>query len=563
MFEKFWPSFFAFLLITFLLIALLIPNELVNALVSALFVVGGFFLILFWLLVGAAVVAGLITAALIWHKARLSARRPIDGAFPLQKFRLRDGRQVLINPNTMIGPAAIIDPATGYHEIEHPAGWDIVARIREAVERTNTARAIFPGDHARTNRYGAMSDTPRLTGGAMRMIDQPPKRVEPRVIGAPQLPAPPAQSLPAIDPVAAITASPPLAPAVGATATGEIVRWDLRQFPHARWHGASRGSGKTNGAKTALAGLLRNGAHVVILDRRRFKDFGDFHNRAELIDTSNPAAFVEAMQRLEIIYRERDRILGAHQAADIDALPQRLVRYVVLITEFGTLCSVTEEAGLLRSAMGPLSRIMREAAAAGVHVMIEDQITDRWPRGIAANADGVFVGKLPANLGQAAGYYHADKLKPYQFYHAGQLFKTWHMEPLTRQLLATAPAYDPRLAVLDGVARPVADGERSTTPTPTPFTAGTNTNGTPERDAMNAPGHWDDVVADWFRAHPQALTGPPLGISDLARTMCRAETGSEASYESFKSTAHKLFHQFRRNVRLPGGERLGTDLTQE
>lgn len=554
MFEKFWPSFFAFLIVIFLMIALLIPNELV----SALFVVGGFFLILFWLLVGALVLAGLIAAGLIWHKARLSARRPVDGAFPLQQYRLADGRKLLVNPNTMVGPAAIIDPTHGYDEVAHPAGWDIVARIREAVERTNTARAIFPGDHARTNRYGAMSDTPRLTGGAMRMIDQPPKRIEPRVVGAPQLPAPAAQlpPPPRIDPVTAITASPPLAPAVGVTATGEIVRWNLRQFPHARWHGASQGSGKTNGAKTALAGLLRNGAHVVILDRRRFKDFGDFGGVAELLDTSNPATFVEAMQRLETIYRQRDRILGDQRAANIDALPQRLVRYVVLIAEFGTLCSVANDEGLLRPALGPLARIMREAAAAGIHVILEDQITDRWPRGIAANADGVFVGKLPANLGQAAGYYHADKLKPYQFYHAGQLFKTWHMEPLTRQLLATAPAYDPRLAVLDGVARPVADGERSGG-RPSQFTAGANAMNAPEQDAMNASGHWNDVVADWFRAHPQALTGPPLGISDLARTMCRHETGSEAGYESFKSTAHKLFHHFRRNVRLPGGERLG------
>lgn len=562
MFEKFWPSFFTFLLIVLLLVALLIPDELVNALLA----VGGFFLILFWLLVGALVLAGLIAAGLIWHKARLSARRPIDGAFPLQQYRLADGRKLLVNPNTMIGPAAIIDPAHGYGEVAHPAGWDVVERVRVAVERTNTARAIFPGDNVRANRYGAMSDTPRLNAGAMGMLE-PPKRPalpEPRIVGAtaPQLPPPPPI---AVDPVAAITASPPLAPAVGVTATGEIVRWSLTQFPHARWHGAPQGSGKTNGAKLALLGLLRGGAHVVILDRRRFKDFGDFHDRAELIDTSSPAAFVEVMQRLESIYRERDRILGAHRAANIDALPQRLARYVVLITEFGTLCSVANEDGLLRPALGPLTRIVREAAATGVHIVLEDQITERWPRGIAASTDGVFVGKLPANLGQAAGYYHADKLKPFEFHHAGQIFRTWDARQLTRQLLATAPAYDPRLAVLDGVAQPVADGERSGG-LPSPFTAGANANGTPERGAVNVeddPGYWDDVVADWFRLHPAALTGPPLGVSDLARTMCRHATGSDAGFEPYKSRAHKLFHAFRANVRLPGGERLGTDISNE
>lgn len=574
MFEKFWPSFFAFLIVIFLMIGLYRPDLMDSALLYA----GSYLLILLYVLLAGAVIIGGVMLWIAAKERQARANRPVDGAFPLQKYRLKDGRTLIVNPNTMISPAAYIDKRHGYQEWEHSAGWDVMARFREIVERTNMIRAMFPGDQARTDPHGAMSDMPRLPAGeARRLLDT--TAPAPRVIGGST------SSLPAapepvegrrIDPVTAITTSPPLAPAVGATATGEIVRWDLRQFPHARWHGASQGSGKTNGAKTALAGLLRNGAHVVILDRRRFKDFGDFGGVAELIDTSNPAAFVEAMQRLETIYRERDRILGAHQAANIDALPQRLVRYVVLITEFGTLCSVAESEGLLRPALGPLTRIMREAAAAGIHLVIEDQITEKWPRGVAANADGVFVGKLPANMGQSAGYYHADKLRAFEFHHAGTIFRTWHMEPLTRQLLATAPAYDPRLAVLDGVARPVADGERLDVSSPNrstvghgPFNgqnarSGPNANGERAQNAPDEdPGYWDDVVADWFRLHPTALTGPPLGISDLARTMARHATGSDATHEAYKSRAHKLFHQFRANVRLPGGERLGTDLTQE
>lgn len=558
MLEKFWPSFFAFLICVFLMIGLYRPDLMDTALVY----VGGYLLILLYvLLAGAVIISGVILYLSAKERAA-RANRPIDGAFPLQKYRLKDGRTLIVNPNTMISPAAYIDKRHGYQEWAHPAGWDVVVRIRELVERANMIRAMFPGDHARTDPHGAMSDMPRLPSGeARRLLDT--TAPTPRVIGAVE---PPAQLPPPtrhIDPVTAIASSPPLAPAVGATATGEIVRWDLRQFPHARWHGASQGSGKTNGAKTALAGLLRNGAHVVILDRRRFKDFGDFRDKAEFIDTRNPAAFIEAVQRLETLYGERDRILGEHRAANIDALPQRLVRYVVLITEFGALCSAARDKGLLQQAMGPLDRILREAATAGVHIILEDQITDRWPRGIAGNADGVFVGKLPANMGQSAGYYHADKLKAFEFHYAatGQIFRTWHMEPLTRQLLATAPAYDPRLAVLDGVGRPVADGERST-PHSDSFS---RVNGQNERsaNAEDAPGYWDDVVANWFRLHPTALTGPALGISDLARAMSLHATGNADKYEDYKSRAHTLFHAFRRNVRLPGGERLGVDVTQE
>ena len=69
-------------------------------------------------------------------------------------------------------------------------------------------------------------------------------------------------------------------------------------------------------------------------------------------------------------------------------------------------------------------------------------------------------------------------------------------------------------------------------------------------------------MAAWFAAHPQALTGPAQGISDLARAMCRDnEGGNDANYEAYKGRAHKLFHEFRASVRLPGGEKLGTDIT--
>lgn len=566
--KHFWPSFFAFLIVVFLMIGLFRADLMA----SALAFLGAYLMLVAYALLAAALI---VSAVLLWlavAERRQRANRPVDGAFPLQKYRLNDGRTLIVNPNTMLGPAAYIDKRTGYQEWEHPAGWEVVVRIRELVERANMIRAMFPGDQARMDPNGAMSMPPRLAAGDTHKLlaaETPKAWPAPRVVGGDTLPITPARSAPRIDALAAISTSPPTAPAVGATAGGEIVRWNLAQFPHARWHGTSQGSGKTNGAKTALLGLLRSGAHVVILDRRRFKDFGDFGGRAELIDTSNPATFVETLKRLERIYRERDRMLGEQRAANIDALPQQIVRYVVLITEFGALCSVAEEEGVLSTAMGPLARIMREAAAAGIHLIFEDQIVERgkWPRGVAANASGVFTGQLPLNLGAAGGYHHAHQLGKYEFHHAGAVFRTWDVAPLTRQLLATAPPYDPRLAVLDGVARPVGDGERSVnafSAPPPPF-AGQNDRSVNDERPMNEddPGYWADVVTDWFRRNPSALTGPALGVSSLARAMARYATGDEANYEAYKSRAHKLFHEFRNNVRLPGGHPLGVDLTQD
>lgn len=350
---------------------------------------------------------------------------------------------------------------------------------------------------------------------------------------------------------------------------GQIVRWDVQQYPHARFHGTSQGSGKTNAAKTALVGMAMQGAHVVVLDRRRFKDFGDFNGKAELIDTSNPGVFVEVMKRLELIYRERDRMLGAHGAANIDELPQLLVRYVVMITEFGTLCSVADSEGVLLDAMRPLANIMREAGAAGIHLVFEDQVVEKgkWPRGVAANASGIFTGHLPLNLGAAGGYHHAHQLGKYEFHHDGHIFRTWDMKAGARRLLASAPTFDPRLAVLDGVATAVGDGERSGVQANTRDQEVTRDERRtmPANDTTNEPDEpsnkWDEVTTQFFVARPELLTGPARGIVDLARAMADAD-GNAKPHTAYKGIAHTYYHRFRAAVRLPGGAPLGVDVSR-
>jgi hypothetical protein len=73
---------------------------------------------------------------------------------------------------------------------------------------------------------------------------------------------------------------------------------------------------------------------------------------------------------------------------------------------------------------------------------------------------------------------------------------------------------------------------------------------------------WETVLTAWFAANPQALTGPPVGISDLARAMAAAE-GNSRPHTAYKGLAHKLFHAFRKNVRLPSGDPLGVDVTTD
>jgi len=279
------------------------------------------------------------------------------------------------------------------------------------------------------------------------------------------------------------------------------------------------------------------------------------------------------LRRLEKLYRDRDTLLGHHRAPNIDRLPTPLVRYHVLITEFGTHCSIAQEAGLLDKVTAPLSRIMREAGATGIHLMFEDQtpIKGSWPRGVAANASGIFTGLLPPNQGQAGGYHHAHHLKPYQFHHDGEIFTTWNMETYASQLLAGAPPYDPRHAIIDGQAAPVSAGAQEgggllgaaererPLPVAKPFLQpATVYTIDPNPEHLK----WQALTLTFFQQHPAYLTGPTRGVNDLARAMAEAEAVGKP-YTAYKGIAHTYYHNFRNSVRLPTGQSLGVDRTTQ
>jgi uncharacterized MnhB-related membrane protein len=565
--KYFFGYLFLFLAFLVLLVAIARPDLLDAAILTT----GAVLVALAWTLVAGAGLCLTVGAGLLawwWYRrTTVESLRQRDGHYPIQRVRVAGGRTVFIDPNQTIGPAIMVDRRTGeIYEHEPAAGWQIQATVRGMVEQTRRAQAMFQGDASRATVHGSQSRGDRLTAPAARLIAGAYDR---------QNVASEFNTAPAVDSTStAIVEAPRVLSAregfgantntqlvMGQTADGQLVMWNMLDTPHLRLHGKTQGSGKTNLAQTLAAGAARTGAHVVILDRRRFKDWQEFAGVAELIDSTDPRRFAAAVRALQAVYQDRDRLLGAAGAPNIARLPQRLQRIVAVVSEFGALCNVAAGEGVLDQVLDPLKMILREAGAAGVHVVLEDQAADKWPMGIAANAEPV-TGYLPLNYGAAGGYHYAHKLPPYSFHFAGAVFKTWHMAPELRGLLAAAP----------DLAGPIVEG-RSTVPVQPPGVGlpeverqnGTQ-NGAQERNAgtpgPDDPGRWDDVVAAWFATHPAALTGPARGISDLARAMCRDnEGGNDANYEAYKGRAHKLFHEFRAAVRLPGGQPLSTDIT--
>ena len=121
------------------------------------------------------IVGGLaLVGWMYWRKGQLVSLRQRDGAFPLQRIRMKGGAVLYYDPNQAVGLATIVHPQHGLIEIEPSAGWERQTLVRLAVERTKQLQAMYPGDDARMNRYGAESDVPKLP--SWKVLDAKPDR---------------------------------------------------------------------------------------------------------------------------------------------------------------------------------------------------------------------------------------------------------------------------------------------------------------------------------------------------------------------------------------------------
>jgi hypothetical protein len=136
---------------------------------------------------------------------------------------------------------------------------------------------------------------------------------------------------------------------------------------------------------------------------------------------------VQVLQRLVAIYQHRDRKLADQRATNVGE-GRGMQRILVMVSEFGALCVAAKGDGVYGNMAQPLKLIMREAGAAGIHMLFEEQVIEpnTWPGSVVGNS-AAYVGRMPSRAGQTVGYYHSDKLPSYHFYHDGVTIRTWDM----------------------------------------------------------------------------------------------------------------------------------------
>lgn len=506
----------------------------------------------YYCLAGAAVFAGLVGVTVLTlyiSRRRNENRRQRDGSFPLQQIRVGDAT-VLVDPNKLTAPAVVVS-RHGIAEV-FTAAADVHLQHALARSQVAVAQALAPGDAAIAHQHGAMYRPPALAGAARQLLDErrlvaPPQRQLPDEQPASPVEQPQPQRLRLRR---VIESAEPQRWFAGQDEAGNLAHLDISQSIHAGIVGAT-GTGKTSSLGYTLAAqAIRTGHHLVILDPKGGVDWRPWAGVAEW-HASDPTLFP---QQVAALWRAHERRLASGG-----------VPTVVLIEEYGDLIGQLRRTD--RQAADEtdnlLDRLMRLSRASRIHLLLIDQYPEHWSQQVIANTKWLAAFRLGPNQGAKVREYNADRLPDRgRFQVRGKQYDAWFAAPHLDRILALLP---------ERRTPDVIDGEftvRSSAPEGVSTSGEQAMNGA-TNGAMNAPTNTADwyewTLANYLPAHPELLqvdaNGRGVGVSALARAMAELARGDAAQMEAYKGVASEVAKRLRSELRLPGGERLGTDIS--
>lgn len=501
--------------------------------------------ILMWggiaLLLGAPVVVGVI----MWRRHMDRINRQRDGSFPLREYKLGGGAKLLVDPNAMVSAAAVIHPEYGYVETEPRAGYEHQLAIRQGDRITRHLQAMNPGDDI-LERIGGMmpGQRSRMDAATGKLLagfyNRPPRATNPeppRQIIEASAPAP-VERLTLSD---ALRRSSSKAFLMGQAADGKQAIFDLDAHHNLGIIG-SPGTGKSHGSGYQLVlAAIAHGYHVIILDPKGGVDFGMFARSAEWQET-DPWLIADQLGALTSEHERRIQLLRQHNASNMWELNGHAPpRVMTVIEEYGALQEDLQASNPAKAKQvdHQINQLMRTGRATGLHFALLDQDTEFWSNAVRGAAKCRLVYKVDESEAARIREYTAPDLPDRgAFLLRKNEYRSWHVQPKVRQLLAQLPALDaPRLLA------PISSERSDYTAADAPH------NGWEELDESNADGSagkWQTLIENWFGENPQALNGPARGITDIARRMAAAE-GNVKPYDNYKGVASQLFHAYRDN----------------
>lgn len=358
---------------------------------------------------------------------------------------------------------------------------------------------------------------------------------------------------------------------LGQSDAGATYSLDLASSVHVGLLGAT-GTGKTSSTALMIAlNARRHGYQVVVLDGKGGIDWRPYAAAIE-VWAADYTTIGDQLATIERLHRGRMATLQSHDAANIGELTD--ISYpptLVIIEEYGYISQALRSADSSAAdrVAGLHSNLMRVSRATGVHFLLVDQSPQGWPGVIRANIKTWISYRLGGGQAGAVNMYATHKLPKSGAFMASDegetIYRSWHTASHARPLLRQLPPPAQRIISAPYTVRPVVH-EPVPDPFAPPFTSRSPEVAPPPPPATNEPqvdqvARWQALVDQWFSEHPEALTGPAAGISDIARCMAAAD-GRPEDFENYKSISHKMFHEFRRSVRVNGAP-LGADKSQE
>jgi len=454
-----------------------------------------------------------------WQDGKDQRRRMVDGAFPMVEYRLPGGAKGFWNPNASLDEFAVMGKQ-GFMSFSNPEfGPDRRLTAKLAHEQVNAFRAVFPGDAARTDEYGYMSQMPK--GGGSGRLKQLMDKQKPSII--------------AETPEGAILEgelNPHLTTGEAALRMSRPDKWILGQEPVTNGHAVFRpvtdvhaavvgatGSGKTKSVGYLMAlNAVRSGGRLVILDADNGVDWRRFASHAEWHET-DAGVFEDQLAAVMADKLQRDQVLQAHNLDEIGADPAVLRDYprtFVFIEEYGSLLASLRGSGAARAHRvdNMLDELMRKARKCGIHIVLFDQYPDKWTDQTLVNAKTKYVFQIDGGKGAKVSAHNAGLLDLGEFILRGTKYNSFDMGKEYAALLTAIPA-PAHPALIDGAPKPAAQ------PVPTVVE-----DGVPE---------WE---ASYTGAMPDPKDAPKRDVIYAWRD--RNPTGSQADFRQWLSSQHGM-----------------------
>lgn len=390
---------------------------------------------------GVAVTYFAIKAWNAYQGGRVRRLRMEDGAFPLIERKLGNGVVAYWNPNTTFDDFAVISRQglTTFSNPEYGADRRLALKLEQ--EKTNTARSVFPGDVARMDKYGHMSQMPKSPGKTLSAA-KPPKLLT--AATTPNGVIEPGDFNPRLlNGEAALRASRPDYWILGQEegSAGYAVFRPATDV-HAAIVGAT-GSGKTKSIGYLMAlHALRSGGRLIILDADGGVDWRRFAGHAEWHETDS-GVFEDQLVAVAAEKARRDQILLRHDLDSIEADAAVYAdnpRIFVIVEEYGSLLqSFGQRSGDKARVNDILDELMRKSRKTGIHIMLFDQYPNLWPDQTLVNAKTKYVFQIDGGKGAKVSAPKAGNLDVGEFYLRDDKYRSFDMAGTCAGLLAATP----------------------------------------------------------------------------------------------------------------------------